>query len=131
MTDFVELTRDPLDVGALSSLVAADSTGAVSIFAGTTRNNFEGKKVTRLEYEAYEPMARKVMLGLCAEIRKRWKGVLNVAVYHRLGPVGLREASVVIAVSSEHRRREGFLKLSSVHVFISIVSLLPGTPSTP
>ncbi len=34
--------------------------GAISVFMGVTRDNFEGKRVTRLEYEAYEEMATKV-----------------------------------------------------------------------
>ena len=31
--------------------------GAVSIFQGITRNNFNGKEVTYLAYECYEAMA--------------------------------------------------------------------------
>ncbi len=104
MSNYVELTTNPLDVGRLCSLVSKDSTGAVSLFVGTTRDNFEGKKVLRLEYEAYDAMAKKVMERLCQEVREKWEGVHSVAIAHRLGPVGLREASVVIAVSSEHRK---------------------------
>jgi len=33
--------------------------GAIATFVGTTRNNFNGKQVTTLEYEAYEPLAIK------------------------------------------------------------------------
>ncbi len=104
MSDFVNLTRDVLDVGAISDSVRADSTGAVSVFVGTTRDHFEGKKVVRLEYEAYESMARAEMVKLCQQLREKWGGVRRVAVSHRLGPVAIREASVVIAVSSEHRK---------------------------
>ncbi|KAJ0173474.1 hypothetical protein K1T71_010623 [Dendrolimus kikuchii] len=81
-----------------------DSCGAVSIFVGTTRDNFEGKKVLRLEYEAYEPMALKAMKIICDDVRKKWPAVHSIAMYHRLGNVPCREASVVIAVSSPHRR---------------------------
>ena len=41
--------------------MTAAECGAVSTFIGTTRNTFEGKKVVRLEYDAYIPMALKVM----------------------------------------------------------------------
>ncbi len=104
MSEIVRVTRDPLDVGQIFQEVAAASTGAVSIFVGTTRDNFEGKKVVRLEYEAYIPMAEKIMQRLCGAIRSRFNEVLNVAIVHRLGAVGLKEASVVIAVSSSHRK---------------------------
>jgi molybdopterin synthase catalytic subunit len=45
------------------------SAGAVSSFLGTTRDNFEGKVVTHLEYEAYPDMALKCMLEICDKVR--------------------------------------------------------------
>lgn len=36
--------------------------GAIATFLGVTRDNFHGKRVVQLQYEAYVPMARKVML---------------------------------------------------------------------
>lgn len=51
---------------------------------GTTRDSFEGKRVVQLEYEAYEPMARKEMLKICGQIRDRWS-VENIAIVHRIG----------------------------------------------
>lgn len=43
--------------------------GAVSTFMGTTRDNFEDKEVTYLEYEAYPEMALESMLSICKEVR--------------------------------------------------------------
>ncbi|KAI5642798.1 moaE protein domain-containing protein [Phthorimaea operculella] len=102
--DHLKLTVDALSVDAISDLVMDDTCGAVSIFVGTTRDNFEGKKVVRLEYEAYEPMALKAMKSICDEVRRQFPAVHGIAIYHRLGNVPCREASVVIAVSSPHRR---------------------------
>ncbi|XP_072929688.1 molybdopterin synthase catalytic subunit [Epargyreus clarus] len=102
--DHIKLTVDKLSVEAISDLVVDDSCGAVSIFVGTTRDNFEGKKVVRLEYEAYESMALKAMKAICEEVRVKWPAVYSIAMYHRLGNVPCREASVVIAVSSPHRQ---------------------------
>ncbi|XP_063627825.1 molybdopterin synthase catalytic subunit [Cydia splendana] len=102
--DHLKLTVDKLSVDAVSEQVVDDSCGAVSIFVGTTRDNFEGKKVLRLEYEAYEPMALKAMKAICDEVRSKWSAVHSIAIYHRLGNVPTREASVIIAVSSPHRR---------------------------
>jgi molybdopterin synthase catalytic subunit len=42
--------------------------GAVSTFMGTTRDNFEDKEVTYLEYEAYPEMALESMLSICNEV---------------------------------------------------------------
>ncbi len=104
MANFVKLVEEPLDVAAISNLVVAPSTGATSVFVGTTRDNFEGKRVFRLEYEAYESMAVKEMEKVCARLRSKWPDAHGVAIYHRLGVVPVTEASVVIAVSSAHRK---------------------------
>jgi len=95
---------EPLCGDGCESLVGAAEAGAISVFVGTTRNTFKGKKVLRLEYEAYEPMALKQMRELCNEMRQRWPNVVKCAILHRTGVVAVGEASVVIAVSSPHRR---------------------------
>ncbi|KAJ8714233.1 hypothetical protein PYW08_007853 [Mythimna loreyi] len=102
--DHLKLTVDKLSVDEITELVTADSCGAISVFIGTTRDNFEGKRVVRLEYEAYEPMALKAMKSICEEVRGKWPAIHSIAIYHRLGFVPCRESSVVIAVSSPHRR---------------------------
>lgn len=45
--DFLKLTTDKLDPTEISEMVAHESCGAVAMFAGTTRDNFEGKQVER------------------------------------------------------------------------------------
>ncbi|KOB68192.1 Molybdopterin synthase catalytic subunit, partial [Operophtera brumata] len=80
--DHLKLTVDKLLVDEISDLVSDDSCGAISMFVGTTRDNFEGKKVLRLEYEAYEPMALKAMKSICDEIREKWPAVHGIAMYH-------------------------------------------------
>lgn len=72
-------------------------------------SNYEEKyritfQVVSLEYEAYEPMAIKSMAKICSEIRDKWSGVHHIAIYHRLGLVPVKEASVIIAVGSPHRQ---------------------------
>ncbi|XP_054742182.1 molybdopterin synthase catalytic subunit [Anastrepha obliqua] len=104
MANFLVITRETLDVGAISTLVANEKCGAISLFVGTTRDSFEGKNVHFLEYEAYESMAKKELQKLCDTLRSRWQDVLNIAIYHRLGLVAPKEASVVIAISSPHRQ---------------------------
>ncbi|XP_037805723.1 molybdopterin synthase catalytic subunit-like isoform X2 [Lucilia sericata] len=98
------LTRDILNVGEISDTVSAKSCGAISLFVGTTRDCFEGKRVCSLEYEAYEPMAIKQIELICKELRRQWPDIVNIAICHRLGLVEVREASVVIAISSPHRK---------------------------
>ncbi|CAE7446489.1 Mocs2B [Symbiodinium natans] len=60
----VFISHDPLSLDLLMKKVSDNGCGAITTFSGTTRDNFEGKEVVRLEYEAYEPMALKVHLGM-------------------------------------------------------------------
>lgn len=78
----VHLSHDPLDVNQIYNSVGDATCGAVSIFVGTTRNNFEGKDVAQLEYEAYESMAVKSLEALCADLRSQFS-VTQIAIHHR------------------------------------------------
>lgn len=62
------------------------------------------KTVTRLEYEAYDSMAIKEMKKICNNIRDKWKTVKHIAIYHRLGSVDIQQSSIIIAISSPHRK---------------------------
>uniref|UniRef100_G1KHA4 Molybdopterin synthase catalytic subunit n=1 Tax=Anolis carolinensis TaxID=28377 RepID=G1KHA4_ANOCA len=94
---------EKLSADEISALVISPCCGAVSLFIGTTRNHFEGRKVIQLDYEAYAPMAEAELKKICADIRLKWPSVKHIAIHHRLGSVPISEASVMVAISSPHR----------------------------
>ena len=96
------ITQDPIRLDELTAFVADPGAGAMATFVGTTRDNNEGRRVVRLEYECYPGMAEKEMAKIGQEVLERWP-VKKVAMLHRLGRVDIGEASVAIAVSSGHR----------------------------
>jgi MoaE-MoaD fusion protein len=96
------LSDEPLSLERVVDEVRNDEAGAIATFSGTTRISSRGRRVTRLEYEAYEGMAENVMRGIAEDLRARYN-VSSVAIHHRIGTVGIGETSVVIAVSSPHR----------------------------
>lgn len=100
---FVEVSPVVLDLNKYLAMVADPKAGAISTFIGVTRNNFQGKDVLTLEYEAYVPMALQVLLDICKQLQNKWD-VTKVAVAHRTGVVAVGESSVIIVVSSPHRR---------------------------
>jgi len=100
---FIRIDNDPLDIMELTNFVTDPGAGGIASFIGTTRNTFNGKQVVRLEYEAYTPMALKELLKMCEQARGKWD-LSHIAVAHRLGVVDIAEASVMIAVSSTHRK---------------------------
>jgi MoaE-MoaD fusion protein len=103
----INIVRSRIDVAALEATVADPGAGAITTFVGTTRNENSGRRVLRLEYEAYEPMALSEMRKLAEEAVRRW-GITRSAITHRIGVVEIGEASVAIAVSAPHRA-EAFL----------------------
>lgn len=51
--NFLQLTEEKLDVNKVSDLVLHESCGAVSIFVGITRDNFEDKQVIDRDYSIF------------------------------------------------------------------------------
>jgi molybdopterin synthase catalytic subunit len=96
------VTNRPIDLNELVRYVGDPEAGAIATFIGTTRNNNEGRKVIALDYEAYREMAEKELARIGADAQLRWP-ICRMAIVHRLGPVQIGEASVIIVVSSAHR----------------------------
>jgi len=96
---------DALDVAEVIRLVSGEGPGAhgaVVTFVGTVRGDNQGRRVLRLEYEAYEPLALRAFAIISDEVRGRWPSA-RVAFHHRTGSLALGETSVVIAAASPHR----------------------------
>jgi molybdopterin synthase catalytic subunit len=96
------LSAEPLDPERVIAEAASDDAGAVAAFVGTVRRRSRGRDVVRLEYEAFEEMAEPMLRRLAQDLTEKY-GLCEVAIHHRIGPVDIGEASVVIAVSAPHR----------------------------
>ena len=97
-----ELTHRPIDVAPLLAAAARPACGAINLFLGTTRDHHDGRRVVRLEYEAYERMALDVLASLERAAQERF-GLAHCAIVHRLGEVPVTEASVMVVASAPHR----------------------------
>jgi molybdopterin synthase catalytic subunit/molybdopterin converting factor small subunit len=100
----------------LSGRIATHEDGGVVSFVGRTRASagtpapgqeaeaarHAGRRVEALEYEAFEPMALDILGGIADEIEAHW-GVRRLAIVHRIGPVPLGEASVIVVAAAPHR----------------------------
>ena len=101
------LTKDDLSMDPCYAFVADPSAGGISIFVGAVRDLTKGKEVIRLEFEAYEAMAKKEMRKIAQIAIDKFK-VKHIAIHHRSGILQIGEIPVIIAVSSAHRK-EAFL----------------------
>ena len=101
--DFFELTKDPIDVGAVARRVVLPECGATVTLDGYARRWTADRETEYLVYEAYDSMALSEMQKLGAEAHKRFE-IAHVGIVHRKGRLEIGETSVVIAVSAPHRR---------------------------
>jgi molybdopterin synthase catalytic subunit len=104
--ELFRLTREPMEAqaGTLAEAVRCDESGAVALFYGVVRNHSEGRIVERLEYEAHETMALRKMREVAAEVKARFPEISEVGVWHRVGTLEIGETSLLVAVSSPHRK---------------------------
>lgn len=98
----VELTDRTLSLDRCINAVRGDGMGGIVTFTGMVRLHSRGTTIDHLEYEAYAPMAVKVMTALCDEIEAEIPGV-RVAVEHRVGHLQVGDVAVVIAAAAPHR----------------------------
>lgn len=83
------------------------SAGAYVGFEGWIRNRNEGQDVLRLEYEAYEPLAKKEGERVIAEAGEKFP-FIQAHCIHRTGMLELGDCAVWVGVTSAHRD-EAFL----------------------
>ncbi len=100
--DFYSVTRDVIQVAELSGQLRAAGDGAVVVFEGIVRNHSQGRSTRYLDYEAYEPMALRMMEEIGEETKRRFL-VDRIGIIHRIGRLEIGEASVAIIIASAHR----------------------------
>jgi molybdopterin synthase catalytic subunit len=98
-----EVTPDPLDPAPLVAAVRDDEAGAVALFYGVVRNENIGRRVLYLEYDAYPAMAVKKMREVADEVRAKFP-ITGIGILHRTGRLEIGETSLLVAVSSGHRK---------------------------
>jgi molybdopterin synthase catalytic subunit len=98
----IKILTEPLNIQQCIDDVMSPESGGIDVFIGTVRNATKGKRVERLEFEAYEKMAVSEMQKIADEVVKRWP-VHKIVIHHRTGVLEVGEVPVVIAVSAAHR----------------------------
>ena len=103
MADLFKIVDELIGAADLHDVVLADSDGAVASFAGVVRDNTKGRAPRYLEYDVYAEMAEKEMRAIGEEVKARWE-VDAVGILHGKGRMEIGDISVLIAVSSPHRK---------------------------
>ena len=101
---FVRVQREDFSVDAEINRVRACSKriGGIATFLGIARDRSKGREVDSITFEHYEGMAQTKL----REIRERALkdfDIIEVAILHRYGEIGIGDNIVLIVVGAEHR----------------------------
>lgn len=99
----VRLVEEPIDLKDLLRRVSRPECGAVGVFLGVVREPNLGHRTLHVDYHAYPEMAERIMAQLAEEAAARWQ-IGEIAIVHRVGRLGVGEASVAVVVAAPHRR---------------------------
>ncbi len=92
----------PFDESALRAEISDPACGGYAAFEGWVRDHNEGRRVRRLEYEAFEPLAIREGERIIAEAIAQF-GVEHAACVHRIGALEIGEKAVWVGVTARHR----------------------------
>ena len=102
----LRVTDETIDLNQLVEEITLPSTGAACLFTGMVRavtERGDPHRTTRLEYEAYVPMAETKMIQVAEEIRLRWPTIEGIVMVQRIGLLDAGTPTVLIACSAPHR----------------------------
>jgi molybdopterin synthase catalytic subunit len=100
--DRFALSDAPLDLAALARDLDSDSAGACVAFEGRVRNHNEGRRVEKLGYQAYAPLAQAEGERILAEAAARF-AIERAICVHRTGTLAIGDTAVWVGVSAAHR----------------------------
>ena len=82
------VTDQPLDLAEVVNAVSAPGMGGVVTFSGAVRAATRGRRVLRLEYEAYQGMAERALARIGAEVGAAAGATVAVVAPRRRAPAG-------------------------------------------
>lgn len=96
------LSPDLIDAARLYAQLKDGGAGACVVFEGWVRNENEGRRVIRLDYEGYEVVAVKEGEKVLTEARVKF-GLVRVVCMHRVGSLQIGDLAVWAGASAGHR----------------------------
>jgi molybdopterin synthase catalytic subunit len=97
----IDIRDTPLDVAEVLDAIADPAAGGIDVFVGTVRDHDNEQGVTGLEYSAH-PSAMQRLVEVAEKVAASYD-VLALAAVHRVGPLAIGDAAVVVATAAAHR----------------------------
>lgn len=95
----IDVTREPIDAGALIEAAKRPEMGALVTFLGTVRDD----DIERIELESYEEVAVRELTAIRDEAMAKWP-IASVDILHRIGDLRVGETILLIIVGAGHRK---------------------------
>jgi molybdopterin synthase catalytic subunit len=102
MDSHFTISSTPIDLDKFRSRMIDQGCGAYVQFEGWVRDNNEGREVSQLAYEVYEPLAVREGNRVIEEAFEKFDIRLAKGI-HSEGLLALTDPAVVVGVSSPHR----------------------------
>jgi molybdopterin synthase catalytic subunit len=103
VVNFPLITKEPIDIAGMVQLAHHPKAGGIVLFSGEVRNHHGDKPVSYLEYEAFVPMAEKMIREIVNAAKEKWNLHFAMCV-HRIGKLEVCESAVVVVTSHSHRK---------------------------
>ena len=102
MSVTVHITSGPLPLTPVA-WSAHQGYGALVTFEGVARPMEGGRLIEALDYEAYEPMASKMLRRIGEELVEKL-GVMGMCIEHSAGRVAVGDISFRLRIAARHRK---------------------------
>ena len=99
---YFSLCHSSIPIEVLRQSLQHSGCGGYVAFEGWVRDHNEGRRVLRLEYEAFASLAEREAERILEEARRRY-AVHCVACAHRVGSLAIGEIAVWVGASGPHR----------------------------
>ena len=99
----IKISSNKLNLQECYQFVEDDFCGGIASFVGVVRNDTGGKKVEKLDFSTYKPMAIKEMQKI-ADLALEKFDIKKIAIHHSEGMLQIGEVPVIITASSKHRK---------------------------
>lgn len=97
------ITSHPIVLSDILTMSRSTMVGGVVLFSGEVRASNMNNEVSHIEYEAFKPLAEKIITKIVDEAIAKWK--LEYAFcQHRIGKVGICESAVAVVTAAKHRK---------------------------
>jgi molybdopterin synthase catalytic subunit len=101
----LEVQDNPLEITKGYDFCLDERAGAIVIFSGTVRNHNElTDTVNLIDYQIWESKALEIMEDLAGITFDKYCDLVKIYIAHRFGKLNLKEESILIIVSSPHRK---------------------------